>query len=221
MQSDPPDEIVIESERRDGEEGDFLRGWHRRIRHRRPDGAMTAPYQCDSVERSLGMDAVAMVLHRRRPDATFVVGLRGSLRPTIALDADPEREGRPSPRLWEVPAGILEAGDVGDEGMRRRCSAEALEEMGAQVEPGDFVPLGAPIWLSPGVIAERVYLFEAALPDGPLAHPEGDGSPMEEDAPLRWLTLDEALVLCRRGHSDAKTEVALVRFAERMRQATG
>lgn len=217
MSTEQPDELVIVSEHHSGEEGDFLRGWHRRIRHRRPDGTLTAPYQCDSVERSLGMDAVAMVLHRRRPDGTRELGLRGSLRPAITLDADPRRGARPSPRLWELPAGILEAGDEGDDGLRRRCSAEALEEMGARVAPEDFVPLGSPIWLSPGVIAERVFFFEAALPATPLSRPEGDGSPMEQDAPVRWLSLDEALALCRQGASDAKTEVALLRFAERVR----
>lgn len=210
--SEPADEIVIESENLSGEEGDFLRGWHRRIRHRRPAGELTAPYQCDSVVRSMGMDAVAMVLHRRRQSGALEVGLRGSMRPTLALDADPQRGGRPSPRLWELPAGILEAGDVGDDGLRRRCSAEALEEMGARVPPGDFVSLGSPLWLSPGVIAERVYLFEAALGGSDLERAEGDGSPMEQDAPIRWLTVDEALALCRDGASDAKTEVALLRF---------
>jgi 8-oxo-dGTP pyrophosphatase MutT (NUDIX family) len=214
-QSGPVDEIVIESETLSGEESDFLRGWHRRIRHRRPGGALTAPYQCDSVVRSLGMDAVAMVLHRRRPSGVLEVGLRGSMRPTLALDADLQRGSRPSPRLWELPAGILEAGDLGDDGLRHRCSAEALEEMGARVAPGDFVSLGSPIWLSPGIIAERIYLFEAALPDAPLERPEGDGSPMEEDAPIRWLTVAEALTLCREGASDAKTEVALLRFNNR------
>jgi len=220
MSVEQPDELVILSEQVSGDDGDFLRRWHRKICHRRADGTLTAPYKCDSVVRTPGMDAVAMVLHRRR--ATFLeVGLRGSLRPALALDADLRRGGRPSPRLWELPAGILEADDQGDDGLRRRCSAEALEEMGAHVAPGDFVPLGPPLWLSPGVIAERVYLFEAALPETPLTRPEGDGSPMEEDAPLRWLTVQDALALCRQGSSDAKTEVALLRFAERVRAKTG
>ncbi len=209
-----PDELEIVSERAGGADKDFLRGWHRRIRHRRADFTWTEPYQCDSVKRSLGMDAVAFVLHRRRPDGDLEVGLRGSLRPTIALDADPSRGGIPSPRLWELPAGILEAGDTGETGLRDRCAAEALEEMGARLAAEAFRPLGSPIWLSPGVIAERVYLFEAALEPGPLVRPEGDGSPMEEDAPVRWLSLAEALALCRQGESDAKTEVGLLRFAE-------
>jgi ADP-ribose pyrophosphatase len=207
-----PDDLVVVAERQGGEAGDFLRSWHRRIRHRRSTGGWTEPYQCDSVVRPLGMDAVAMVLHRRRPDGPPEVGLRHSLRPAIALDADPGRGARPLPRLWELPAGILEAGDLGEAGLRRRCSAEALEEMGARVVPEAFRALGPPLWLSPGVMAERVFLFEAVVPAGPLALPEGDGSPMEEGAALRWLPVDEALALCRRGESDAKTEVGLLRF---------
>lgn len=208
------DALDVVSERRTGAGGDFLRGYQRQIRHRRADGTWTESYQCDSVKRPMGMDAVAFVLHRHRPDGTLEVGLRHSLRPALALDADLQHGDRPSSRLWELPAGILEASDRGEVGLRWRCSAEALEEMGARVAPEAFHSLGSPVWLSPGVMAERVHLFEAVLPPGPLARPEGDGSPMEEGARLQWLSVSEALALCRRGESDAKTEVALLRFAE-------
>jgi len=206
------DEFEILSERRSGESTDFLRLWHRRIRHRLGPDRLSAAYQCDSVTRELGMDAVAMVLHYR-DGAAVRVGLRGSLRPALALDGRAIDGLAPAARLWEIPAGIVEAGDVGEEGLRNRCRIEAQEEMGADLPAEAFQPLGNPVWLSPGVFAERVHLFQAELTNTEFTVPQGDGSPMEAESPIQWPTLDEALVLSRSGLSDAKTELALVRFS--------
>ena len=217
MTSDEDVQIEVVNERRSGEEGDFLHLWHRQIRHEQ-DGTWTAPYQCDSVERPAGTDAVGLVLHTVE-HGVIRVGLRAGLRPALALDREqgvPFPGTRASPRLWEIPAGIVEAGDLGEEGLRRRCSLEALEEMGARVPAEAFEPLGEGFWLSPGVLAERVYLFEARVDPAALAEPTGDGSPMETGATCAWLQVPEALALCRAGQSDAKTEVALTRFAARV-----
>ena len=208
----PKDEIVVLEERRSGEPRDFLRVWHRKIGRRRGAGPLSKPFQCDSVTRRLGMNAVAMVLHHRAGDGLLRVGLRASLRPALTLDGVPADPEPPGPRLWELPAGIIEAVDVGEEGLKRRCSLEALEEMGAAVEPALFRSLGGPVWLSPGVMAERIYFFEAALPSTDFVTPEGDGSPMEEDTPIIWVTLQEALALCHAEQSDAKTELGILRF---------
>lgn len=206
------DELEILSERRSGEPADFLRLWHRRIRHCLGPERFSAPYRCDSVTRELGMEAVAMVLYYR-DGAALRVGLRGCLRPALALDGCASDGKSPAARLWEIPAGIVEVGDLGEEGLRRRCRIEAREEMGADVPAEAFEALGSPVWLSPGVIAERVHLYQAELKNTDLGVPEGDGSPMELDSPISWPTLEEALAISRSGQSDAKTELALVRFS--------
>lgn len=209
------DAFRIDVEERGGADGDFLRTVRRRIRHRRPDGTWSPPYQCDSVWRPLGMDAVAMVLHRRGEGGEVLVGLRTSRRPALRLDRPELAEGPPDGQIWEVPAGILEREDVGEAGRRRRCRLEALEEMGAEIPEEAFSPLGAPLWLSPGVIAERVHLYVAELPSAELVRPEGDGSPMEQDVRVAWIPLEAALGRCAEGATDAKTELALRRFAAR------
>ena len=207
--------LRIDEERRSGEPGDFLRTWHRRIRHRRPDGTWSRPYHCDSVVRSLGLDAVAMVL--AFPDRTaggaLRVGLRTCRRPALQLDRPADPAAPPRALIWEVPAGVLERGDVGEAGRARRCQLEALEEMGARVPAEAFRLLGPPIWTSPGVIGERVWLYTARVTDTTFVVPEGDGSPMEQDAEVQWVPLPEALRRCTDGQSDAKTEIALRRFA--------
>lgn len=208
-----PGEYRIEVERQGSQEGDFLRTLHRRLRHRRPDGSFSKLYQCDSVLRTMGMDAVAMILHYPDAAGSPVVGLRTSRRPALLLDR-PDLPDRPADGLlWEIPAGILEAEDHGEAGRRHRCALEALEEMGAEVEDGAFSPLGPPVWLSPGVMAEQVFLYHAAIPAPGRARPEGDGSPMEEDVQVAWVPLAEALARCALGGTDAKTELALRRFA--------
>jgi hypothetical protein len=216
----PPDRFTVVDERRSGEDRDFLRVWHRRLRRRRGDGAWSAPFQCDSVERRLGMDAVAMVLHARGADGTVRVGLRPSLRPALALPAAALGVGaelEAAARLWEIPAGVLESGDDGEPGRRHRCSLESHEEMGLTVPDEAFTALGGPVVLSPGVMAERVWLYAAAVDPAVAGVPAGDGSPMEDDTEPTWLGLEAALAICEAGQADAKTEVALRRYAESVR----
>jgi hypothetical protein len=51
---------------------------------------------------------------------------------------------------------------------------------------------------------------------------EGDGSPLEEGAVLRWRGLDEAIAACERGEiEDAKSELAFRRLAARIGAASG
>lgn len=203
----------ILEERHGAEAGAFLRTVHRRICHRRGDGSFSEPYQCDSVLRPAGMDAVAFLLHFRDASGVTMVGLRASRRPALFLDRPDLPDRPPDGLLWEVPAGIVEAADHGEAGRRRRCSLEAMEEMGVDASPEAFFPLGPPMWLSPGVMAERVYLF-AAFVDGPgTVLPTGDGSAMEEDTLVTWVSMEEALARLAEGTTDAKTELALRRFA--------
>lgn len=217
----PRDRFTVVAEHRSGEDRDFLRVWHRRLRRRRADGSWSAPFQCDCVDRRLGMDAVAMVLHARGADGTVRVGLRPSLRPALALPPTGLGVGtelEASARLWEIPAGVLEAGDDGEPGQRHRCSLESHEEMGLIVPDEAFSALGGPVVLSPGVMAERIWIYAAAVDPALAGAPAGDGSPMEDDTEPVWLSLAEALALCEAGQADAKTEVALRRFATQVRE---
>lgn len=191
----------------------------RRCRLRRWDGAGAAPtpFVLDVVERSLGTDAVVVLPFSRRPTRVL---LRRGLRPALRLGRPQGllREGSLAPLLLlEAVAGVVEIEDLGADGLRRRAAIELQEEAGLELPEAALVPLGPPAYLSPGLMAERLYFFavETALTAQPATPPRGDGSPFELGATLELLELDEALARCARGEiEDLKTECALRRLAQ-------
>jgi ADP-ribose pyrophosphatase len=150
--------------------------------------------------------------------------LRRQLRPAVLfrrgkVRALPEAE----PLLYEeIVAGLVEPGEQGLDALRRRGAEEALEEAGLEVEPARLAPLGAPFYMLPGIVSEKIHLLEAEVARGPEAATfdaplEGDGSPLEEGADLRWRTLDEAIAACTSGEiEDAKSELAFRRLRDRI-----
>lgn len=211
------DELIIESSESVGE-GGFLVVHRYQLRNRRPDGSVSEPFPVDFIDRPRGLDAVAVALYRRSEEGDIEVLLRTALRPPMVLGRGgwlPVREERRSPRVLEVVAGLIERGDDGLEGIRRRAAAEVLEEAGYSVDGEVMEPLGAPTLPAPGTMPERIYLFAAEIaPDTPQRPPEGDGSPMEEGAELSWWRLASALDACIVGEiEDAKTELCLRRLA--------
>ncbi len=119
-------------------------------------------------------------------------------------------------------AGVLEPGEQGLDALRRRGAAELSEEAGLTVAPERLDVLGGPFFLVPGIASEKIHVLaveveRGAAPDAHDAPHEGDGSPLEEGADLRWRALGAAIAACERGEiEDAKTEVALRRLASRL-----
>src|SRR5690606_21109834 len=118
----------------------------------------------------------------------------------------------------EVPAGIVEAEDRGEAGVRRRAAAEGEEETGVRVSADDVWFLGAGWRPSPGPRPTKCWLTAVELPGHEAqAKAEGDGSPMEEGATTRWMDLEEAIGACMDGRiEDAKTELSLRRLRDRL-----
>lgn len=188
-------------------EGGFLQLRRLMLVNVRDDGSRSTPYACDFVERPRGVDAVAVVLYARTPDGVQVL-LRDAIRPALTW-------GRREPAsFWslEIVAGLLETGDDGEGGIRRRAAIEALEEAGYQVDPQSIELLGPPMIPTPAVLGEQVWLAAAHVDPSVSETPQGDGSPMEETRRILWLPLTEALTRVR----DAKSELALRRLAERV-----
>jgi hypothetical protein len=103
--------------------------------------------------------------------------------------------------------------------MRARAAAEAMEEGGVHIDSSAVFFLGAPVFPTVGLFAERFFFCAAEVTDLALAPPPGDGSPFEEGSRVYWLPLETALERCRSGQiCDLKTELILRRLEERLVQ---
>ena len=219
--TDPADvvEVIVDSDERTGG-GGFLEIRRLRLRNRRADGSVSAPYVCDSIARPYGQDAVVAVVFARTPAGVQVL-VRAGLRPALAFGRAPERAPLPEPPpgvfFTELVAGVIEDGDRGEPGLRARASHEIAEEAGFAVDPSAILLLGAGMYPSPGSMIEKFY-FVAAEVDPRAQQPlAGDGSPMEEGARTRWLALDDAIAACERGDiPDLKTELGLRRLRDHL-----
>jgi ADP-ribose pyrophosphatase len=204
-----------------GIEGGFLAVRRLRLRNVRDDGSRSRLYVCDFLVRPKGIDAVVVAVYHRSGDSVQVL-LREGLRPVLANGRDPERLPIPDPGPYltftEVVAGIVEAEDHGEEGVRRRAAIEVEEESGFAVSADDVVFLGAGCFPSPGSMPEKFWLTAVEVEGPHVQRPaEGDGSPMEEGSTTRWMDLDEAIAACVEGRlEDAKTELVLRRLKDQL-----
>ncbi len=214
----------IESDQVVGQDGGFLGIRRLRVRNRRSDGTRSEPYLCDYVVRPKGLDAVVVAVYAGSQAAGYRVLLRDELRPPLVFARAGEGLPLPDERdhllFTGVVAGILEAGDRGEEGIRRRAAIEVWEEAGYRVAADDVAMLGAGTFPTPGALPEKFWLASVHIADPDArAEPPGDGSPMEEGAAIRWLGLDDAIAACTRGDiADAKTELALRRLRDELRR---
>lgn len=193
--SDPPIDAELERENATP----FLRIERLRVRL----GAEAFTY--DVVTR-LALDAVAIAAHFERDGRTHVM-LCSAIRPPLYWRT---RDARRT-TLWEIPAGMVEPG----ESPRVAAARELHEEVGARVEPDALAPLGPPMHLAPGMIAELHTYFHVAIDPVALEPPPGDASPLERHATLAAVPLDEALALCASGEiTDLKSEIVLRRLKE-------
>lgn len=220
--------LEVSSDETHGLDGGFFGVRRLGLRNRRADGSLSAPYACDFVVRPKGVDAVVVAIFHRPPSGGARVLLRESLRPALALGRAPTSVPVPDARryltLTEVVAGIIERDDVGEAGIVCRAAIEVKEEAGLAVSPEQVFRLGAGTFPSPGSMPERYHLLAVEIADPAAAvEPEGDGSPMEEGATIRWVGLNEAIAACVAGEiEDAKTELVLRRLREHLsREATG
>ncbi len=199
--------------------GGFLAIRRLRLRNRYEDGGLSERYVCDFVHRDVGVDAVVVVVWTRRGDGGVDVLIRDGLRPSLAVGRDgaPVPDGRSYLFISEVVAGIIERDDVGLDGIHRRAAAEVLEEAGFEVAADAVELLGAAAFPSPGAFTEKFWLAAVEVDPSTRVEPEGDGSPMEEGASVRWLDLDTAIAAGVAGElEDMKTELALRRLRDRL-----
>jgi ADP-ribose pyrophosphatase len=195
----------------------FLRLRRRRLRALYPDGSRSEPFIYDEVDRK-ALDAVVMAAHYADAEGARWVYLRSALRPPLVLrerNRSPVPELDPESSIWELPAGLVEAGETELAGVRRAAARELEEELGFQVAEAALVELGPSTFPAPGVIAERHFYFAVEVDPQQQRAPSLDGSALEHAGEVIAIRLAEALALCRDGEIvDAKTELALRRLQE-------
>jgi ADP-ribose pyrophosphatase len=197
----------------------FLRIVRRRLRAHYPDGTSSAPFVYDEVDRA-AIDAVILAVHFVDAAGVRHVFLRSAVRPPVAF-RDRARSPRPSidPSggfLWELPAGLVEAGEQSEAGLKRAARREIREELGFEVSERELSELGPSVFPVPAFIAERHFFFETLVDPSRRAEPSLDGSALEHAGVVVALPLGEALERCKRGEfQDSHTELCLRRLAER------
>lgn len=179
-------------------------------------GKRSKSYSCESVHRR-GTDGVAILVYRRGRGGQTEILLKECIRPPILLRAPRVRGKRPNPPLLlEIVAGSREPGDQTQTDLKKRAAAEILEEAGIRVKPALVMPMGLPVFTSPGGLSEEVHIFQCDVTGLPQSGAQMHGAhPLELHAPLHWIPLETGLQWLRSGKvADAKTEIAIRRFAE-------
>jgi nudix-type nucleoside diphosphatase (YffH/AdpP family) len=108
--------------------------------------------------------------------------------------------------LWEIPAGMVHAGEETSETAAR----ELREEIG--VEPGEVKPLLS-FYLSPGALDEKFHLFQADLPASVRLDAVGGNVLEHENLLVKAFPFPALLSMIERNEIiDAKTIAALLYF---------
>lgn len=197
----------------------FIKIRRMRVRTRAADGTLSDPFPYDAADRA-ALDAVVVLMHADNPAAPDdpLVCVRAQLRPPLLIRREhrlPVPDPNPGFAVWELPAGLIEPHETGEAGVVACAARETEEETGFALPHEGFARLGAPVFLSPGLLPEKVHVFAVRVPDHRAeVDAKGDGA-LEEGAEVRWLALSECLARCADGRiEDAKTELALLRFRE-------
>lgn len=184
------------------------------------DGRKSEPFRYDVADRA-AIDAVIIALtasdlgHDEEP----FVCLRTAMRPPVALRARRAlpRPEAPTALLWELPAGLIEVDQPGD-AVRETAARECREETGYTVPSDQFEMLGAPVFLSPGLCAEKIYFVHAWI-DREDHRDVTATEVVEQASEIAWVPLGRALALAESGViQDCKTELALRRLKDRLAQ---
>jgi ADP-ribose pyrophosphatase len=192
----------------------FLQLRRLRVRNRRADGSTSIVYRVDVIDRPR-LDAVAVLVWRRGERGTEFL-TRQQLRPAAYFrkEKDPTvPDGKSHLFCEEIVAGLMEPEDKGEEGLKVRAAAEVKEEAGFPVLPETIELLGAPFFVAPGILSEKIFLAAVDVTGKTGAPPAGDGSPLEDGGTLRWRSAPELEAAIASGEiQDAKTELAFARF---------
>jgi ADP-ribose pyrophosphatase len=197
----------------------FIRLVRRRLVAIAPDGAHSAPFVYDEVDRK-SIDAVVVAAYFFDVSGVAHVYLRSATRPPVSLrgaSRSPFKELRDSLGLWELVAGLVEPDEISPSGVIECARRELAEEIGFEVDCDRVQALGPSTLPCPGVIGERHYFFRVEVEPQRRRAPSLDGSVLEQLGAIIEVPLTDALIACRTGEiEDAKTELGLRRLFEHL-----
>jgi ADP-ribose pyrophosphatase len=142
----------------------------------------------------------------RRGDSVGIIPVVGEEIVLVKQFRYPAAGGGFDGYMWEIPAGMVHAG----EDIRETAIRELREEVG--VEAGEVRPLLS-FFLSPGALDEKFHLFHAELPAGTRLNDVGGNVQEHEDLMVKAFPFRELLPMILRNEIiDAKTLAALLYF---------
>lgn len=209
----PPRILLTEQNLRTRPEG-FLSIKTSDVTFHYPNGEKSQPFPTDRVVRKVD-DAVVIIAWYWDDDGPYVY-LRSSIRPALAL-RDYELSGLPENKeignLWELPAGCLEPEEVGGHGLEEAAAREAKEEIGFDIDPDSFDPVGFRIFPAVGMSGERLFFLSAEVNPNEQKTPQGDGGPFEAHGEVVAMHITEILQAIENGQIiDSHTEIGIRRF---------
>ncbi len=205
-------EVIEEKHRLEEGEKRFTSARYLTVRNLYKDGSKSREYRLDVISHR-GTDAVC-VLPYWKEAGQYKCMLIESFRPALYFrDVSPENP----PFILEAVAGVVEEGEDSSEGVLNRAIEELVEEAGLVAETSDVQILGAPIYMSPGVYTEKIWLTAVEVDPTQKVAPTHDGSVQEEMLTQHVYGMVEALGLVEEGIiKDAKTEIALRRLSDKL-----
>ena len=176
----------------------------------------TASMLVDSIKRK-AMDVVVIIPYYKRKDS-YCVYLRSCIRPSF-ITRDYKNTGRPdyhenNANNWELPAGLIEPEEIGEEGIINSALRELEEEIGFLAQPYLAKKLGHRYFTCLGNMAERMYTVMVNVGRLQQHKPTEDGSALEKFANITpGIELTEALSMIDYGKIvDSKTILSLYRL---------
>lgn len=211
----PPTIGIIEEEITDSGSG-FLRVVRAKAKFVYPDDSESEVVTIDRVVRKSD-DAVAIVAYAKTETDIFIY-LRSAVRPALVMRDFVETgvpEARDVGNLWEVPAGLVDPGERGMDGLLNAAARELHEEIGFKVEPWKFFFLGKRTFPAVGISGERVFFLAVDVSEYVKGEPTLDGSPFERYGEIVPISLTAAKQAVNDGYIyDSKTEIAINRLVQ-------
>lgn len=210
----PPHIRLVEENAKITPEDGFLRVCRGELTFYYPNGEKSEPFVADRVVRR-GDDAVVIVAFYRN-EGELMVYLRSAIRPAVAL-----RNYRNSKILedqlvgnfWELPAGCIDKGEEGLDGIIAAGVRESKEELGFDLKPEEFFFLGKRIFSSVGICGERLFFVAVEVDPKTRTEPTLDGGPFEREGVVEAFSQTDLVEAIRDGYLiDSKTEIGLRRI---------